>query len=431
MSLTQLSQHLFIAGFEDSTQCFQRYGQPLSQLCYALVETGPDGAQFVLWSKIQELYDREGKVKFVVDDNDLVPLAVGPDMQIIVPWRIQAFLDKILQVALNDEQPGCLDLKTPADIHPIATTDYSAESGSSFSSSCQSKPSDAGSTSSSSSSPTVFMTGDTKQYTATSSSPSLALPPPVATAARSRSTTAVSSDDAGPSPSTWPAIVTTGEASFFSPHTRLNVAQDDKNAFPLLSPSTRPQELAQGKAEHALGELDRSPPLPSLSPYRCFRCRHRTRVDGPENFIQVFAPSTPTHVSWLHEPTHPAICMDCSPSFQEVPTYSAAKAKSVIDDNSDSDSDNITDHNSSSSSNPTPSSIAVSFHRRAITYPVTRSLNQPLLLASQIAEGFSQLSCPQPASRRSASMQAPSPYRQKLNEEPTLFLDDELLPFFN
>lgn len=81
MSLTQLSQHLFIAGFEDSTQCFQRYGQPLSQLCYALVETGPDGAQFVLWSKIQELYDREGKVKFVVDDNDLVPLAVGPDMQ--------------------------------------------------------------------------------------------------------------------------------------------------------------------------------------------------------------------------------------------------------------------------------------------------------------------------------------------------------------
>ncbi|KAG0073226.1 hypothetical protein BGZ89_009160 [Linnemannia elongata] len=128
MSLTQLSQHLFIAGYEDPTQCFQRYGQPLSQLCYAHVETGPDGAQFVLWSKIQELYDREGKVKFVVDDNDLVPLAVGPDMQIIVPWRIQAFLDKILQVALNDEQPGCLDLKTPADIHPIATTDYNAES---------------------------------------------------------------------------------------------------------------------------------------------------------------------------------------------------------------------------------------------------------------------------------------------------------------
>ncbi|KAG9068391.1 hypothetical protein KI688_010659 [Linnemannia hyalina] len=128
MSLTQLSQHRFIAGGENPAQCFQRYGQPLSQLCYALVETDPDGIQFVRWSKIQQLYDREGKVKFVVDGNDHVPLAVGPDMQIIVPWRIQAFLNKTLQVALNDEQPGCLDPKTPADVHPIATTDENVES---------------------------------------------------------------------------------------------------------------------------------------------------------------------------------------------------------------------------------------------------------------------------------------------------------------
>lgn len=78
---TQPSQRLFIAGNEDPAQRFQRYGQPHSQLCYALVETDPDGVQFVLWSKIQELYDREGRVKFVVDGNDLVPLAVGPDMQ--------------------------------------------------------------------------------------------------------------------------------------------------------------------------------------------------------------------------------------------------------------------------------------------------------------------------------------------------------------
>lgn len=350
-----------------------------------------------------------------------------------MPWRIQAFLDKTLQVALNDEQPGSFDPKTPADVHPIATTNENADSSPS-SSSRQSKPSDAGTSLSWSSSSSMFLTADTKQYTATSSSSSLALPPPVVSAAMSRSTTAVSSEEAGPSSSTWPAMAATDESSSFSPHTHFEVAQDDKNSVSLLPHPTGPQGLAQGKTDHALGELGRSSPRPSLPPPCCPRCRHQTHADGPKgDFIQVFTSLTPTLVPWLHEPILAVFCIDCSISFKDAPIYSVAKTKSVVVDNGCSDS--TIEHDSSSSSNPVSSSVAASSHRRAITYPVTSGLearvNQSLLPAHQVAEDFAQLSFPQRASRRSASMQAPPTYQQTYKEESTLFLDDELQPFYN
>ncbi|KAG0285322.1 hypothetical protein BGZ96_010390 [Linnemannia gamsii] len=270
MSFIQTSQRAHPDGEERPTQCFRRYGLPQSQRCHATIETDDDGALFVRWSNIQELYDREGEVKFVVDGNVLVHKAVGHDMQIIMPWRIQAFPNKVLQVALNDEQPGCLDPKTPANVDPVAMTDDNSESGPSSSySSRQSKPSDAGSSSSSSSSSSVFMPAGTHNYTSTSSSSPLVLLPPVAaTAAASRNTTAICSEVKGPSSFTWPATASTTEADSFSlPNVNFGVAQDARNTVSLLSSTCLP-ELAQAQVDHALSKLCRSPSvLPPSHPY--------------------------------------------------------------------------------------------------------------------------------------------------------------------
>lgn len=82
MSFTQTSQHAYPDGEERLTQCFRRFGQPQSQRCHAPIETDDDGTRFVHWRNIQELYAREGEVKFVVDGNVLVHKAVGHDMQL-------------------------------------------------------------------------------------------------------------------------------------------------------------------------------------------------------------------------------------------------------------------------------------------------------------------------------------------------------------
>ncbi|KAF9903145.1 hypothetical protein EC991_004128 [Linnemannia zychae] len=418
MVITQLSAHKPFGAGEAPRQRFRRLDQPDSEVRFATVQDLQDGP-VVLWSNIEQLYQFDGRVKYVVDGNYLIEKKVGSDMRIINPEMIQAYTDKILEIALDDEQPGDHGPKTPAAAPPIIRVDDKPGS-SPLSDSNPSKSSDLTSSEPSSSSSSLFLPPVTKEYREVSlPSPSLTLSP-VATAARR-----MLKDY--PDASARASSLFTCSRSHFR-HQVEHAHKDTSSRLP-----------SEACAERRLGQLDlRSTSHPSFCHRPSHRCQQTFVFEGAS--CPIFNTSSP-----LHEPSSSL----SSSSRGSISIYSTTTTMGAIDDDDYLVSPRYDDHlrsdrdsipllegkpsfwpsyplSSSSSLNPGSSLIHLPPKKRSARFTNTTThelcINQSLL-SNHVTEN--RFLSPSTSRMQESFSQQSDEYTSKL------FLDDELSPLFD